>query len=87
MTPDVCPNCGADVPSRARSCPECGSDEDTGWSDEAAYDGVGLPDEFDYDQFVEREFGEKGPIPQGVHWFWWAVSVVLLIAVIMYLTL
>jgi hypothetical protein len=87
MTPDVCPNCGADVPSRARSCPECGSDEDTGWSDEAAYDGVGLPDEFDYDQFVEREFGEKGPSPQGVHWFWWAVSVVLLIAIIMYLTL
>ena len=33
-SPEVCPNCGADVPRNAKSCPECGSDESTGWSDE-----------------------------------------------------
>jgi uncharacterized OB-fold protein len=33
----TCPNCGADVPIMAKACPECGSDEDTGWSEEAKY--------------------------------------------------
>ncbi len=33
----TCPNCGADVPIKAKACPECGSDEDTGWSEEAKY--------------------------------------------------
>ena len=87
MTPEVCPNCGSDVPARARACPECGADENTGWSEESAYDGGVLPDEFDYDQFVEREFGGKSPIPPGIHWFWWLVSVILLVAVALYLTL
>ena len=32
-----CPNCGADVPIKARACPECGSDEQTGWSEAAKY--------------------------------------------------
>jgi ribosomal protein L32 len=32
-----CPNCGADVPLKARACPECGSDEETGWSEAAKY--------------------------------------------------
>lgn len=33
----VCPHCGADVPRTATACPECGSDDQTGWSDEAEY--------------------------------------------------
>ncbi|WP_156815625.1 zinc ribbon domain-containing protein [Pseudanabaena sp. PCC 6802] len=32
-----CPICGADVPIKARACPECGSDEQTGWSEAAKY--------------------------------------------------
>ena len=36
-----CPNCGADLPKNAVVCPECGSDEKTGWSDEAAASGLG----------------------------------------------
>jgi hypothetical protein len=39
-----CPLCGADVPARSRSCPECGSDEETGWSEDTLYDGLDLPD-------------------------------------------
>ena len=78
MTPEVCPNCGAEVPPRAKACPECGSDEQTGWSEEAHADGLGLPDqEFDYDDFVKREFGSKKPVPRGVHWFWWVVAVLV----------
>ena len=30
----ICPFCGAQVPQGALACPECGSDEQTGWSDD-----------------------------------------------------
>jgi len=87
MTPEVCPNCGAEVPPRAKACPECGSDEQTGWSEEAHADGLGLPDEeFDYDDFVKREFGSKKPVPRGIHWFWWVVAV-LVVAGLLFLWL
>ena len=62
-----CPHCGAPVAVDAISCRECGSDAETGWSDEAGdaldidggYDDDG---EFDYDDFVRREFPDQaGP--------------------------
>ncbi|MFK7800394.1 MAG: zinc ribbon domain-containing protein [Anaerolineae bacterium] len=31
----VCPNCYAEVPWNAAACPECGSDEETGWAEDA----------------------------------------------------
>ena len=75
MAPETCPNCGADVPPNAKACPECGSDENTGWSEEAKTDGLGLPEEnFDYDDFVKREFGGNKPVPRGIHWFWWVIA-------------
>ncbi len=81
MTPDTCPLCGADIPSRAKACPECGSDEKTGWSDAARSDGLGLPAEgFDYDEFVSREFGGEPARPRGIHWLWWIVAILLLLA-------
>jgi hypothetical protein len=82
MAPEICPNCGAEVPPKARACPECGADEHTGWSDEARLGGLNLPDEdFDYDDFVQREFGaKKSPVPRGVHWFWWLVALAALAA-------
>ena len=40
----ICPNCGAEVPIKALSCPECGSDEKTGWSEDTMYDGLDLPE-------------------------------------------
>jgi len=81
MPPEYCPQCGAEVPHNAKSCPECGSDEETGWSDQAHYDGLDLPDEnFDYDEFAKREFGAEKPIPRGIHWFWWLIALLLLIA-------
>lgn len=76
----TCPNCGAEVPERARACPECGSDEQTGWSSEAQTPGSTLPDdEFDYDEFVKKEFGQGTHVPRGVHWFWWVVAVGVLL--------
>jgi hypothetical protein len=79
MPPETCPQCGADVPPEARACPECGADEHTGWSEAARYGGLGLPDEsFNYEDFVEREFGRAKPVPRGIHWFWWLVALVIL---------
>jgi uncharacterized membrane protein YvbJ len=75
--PETCPNCGADVPARAKSCPECGADEKTGWSEEAYASKLDLPDEsFDYNEFVEHELEpKKKPMPRGIHWFWWLVAI------------
>ena len=81
MSPEICPNCGASVPRNAKACPECGSDEETGWSDAAETEGLALPDEnFDYDDFVKKEFGSKGPVPRGIKWYWWVIAVILVVA-------
>ena len=80
MPPEVCPNCGADIPPKARTCPECGSDETTGWSEQAEADGLGLPDDkFNYEEFVEEEFGTKKRIPRGIHWVWWVVAMAIIL--------
>lgn len=82
--PEICPNCGAPVPPNAKACPECGSDEQTGWSDEAKSEGLDLPEErFDYDDFVKREFEKEGPVPRGIHWFWWVVAGVVVIGMVL----
>jgi hypothetical protein len=80
MTPEICPNCGAEVPPRAKACPECGADEETGWSEHAHSQRLGLPDdEFDYDRFVKEEFGSERSIrPRGISWLWWFVALLLL---------
>jgi hypothetical protein len=78
MPPETCPNCGAEVPPKARACPECGADEQTGWSEAARTDGLDLPDQnFDYDGFVKLEFGDKSPVPRGIHWFWWVIALLV----------
>ena len=78
MTPESCPNCGADVPRNAKACPECGADENTGWSENAYASKLGLPDEgFDHDEFVKEEFGGERK-PRGISWLWWLTAVILL---------
>ena len=53
-----CPVCGADVPRRAKSCPECGACEKSGWSEDQYLDGLNLPDEnFNYEEDTALEFG------------------------------
>ena len=80
MAPQQCPNCGSEVPTGAKACPECGSDETTGWSEKAALSNLGLPEEeFDYGEFVQREFGGKKARPYGINWLWWSVGVGVLL--------
>ena len=81
--PETCPNCGADVPRNAKACPGCGSDESTGWSDEAQAQSLDLPDEeFNYDEFVQREFGKPRRSRKQI--FWWVVAVVLLLLMLLW---
>jgi uncharacterized membrane protein YvbJ len=84
--PETCPNCGAEVPADAKACPECGSDYETGWSEHAQSQNLGLPDEeFDYGRFVKEEFENPKSYSSGLHWFWWIVAAILLILLAVYL--
>ena len=61
----TCAHCGATVRLGAKACPECGSDDNTGWSEDAdkwsegIQTGYANDDEFDYDEFVKQEFGSN----------------------------
>lgn len=77
-----CPQCGAALPDEVAACPECGSCEETGWSERARYEAMGVDydaDEFDYDAFVENEFAEEKRRPQIKQWFWELVAAILAI--------
>lgn len=52
----VCPFCGASVSCGAKSCPACGSDERTGWSEGTYLDGIDLPEDVDYEEVAAKEF-------------------------------
>jgi len=85
VRPDTCPNCGAEVPPNAKACPKCGSDEQTGWSEEASSSGLNLPDEdFNYDDFVKKEFGDHSPVPRGIRWWWWLLALVVAILFLLF---
>ena len=75
--PEVCPVCGEDVPRGSLACPECGADHNSGWRADSM-DGLDLPDaDFDYDEFVRREFS-PGIKPPGMKLVWWITAIVLL---------
>ena len=83
MAPEVCANCGAEVPPNARVCPECGSDEKTGWSDKARESGIDIPDSsFNYNEYVQREFGKGQVRPYGIRRLWWCVALLTSLAFI-----
>lgn len=49
------------------------------WEQDSAYDGLDLPGEgYDYEEFVEREFGDKPHEQVGIAWYWWLTAVGLL---------
>jgi len=68
-----CPVCGADVPRKAKSCPECGACEKSGWSEDHYLDGIDLPDD---------DYGSPAP-PPGLPRFWWFVAVIVVIAFVL----
>ncbi|MHC4592013.1 MAG: zinc-ribbon domain-containing protein [Planctomycetota bacterium] len=90
----ICSHCGADVRLDARACPQCGSDDETGWAKDADKWQADIPtgyakdEDFDYDEYIQREFTEKQPfvfgLPSGLFWilvliFMVAVAVTVLL--------
>lgn len=80
--PELCPHCGAEVPLRARACPECGADESTGWNERAAAQNLGVadPDDFDAEEFAREEWGP--PPRRHLSLGWIAVGIGLLLAML-----
>jgi hypothetical protein len=86
--PSLCPVCGDEVPRNALACPECGADHKSGWREDAeSYDGVDLPDDFDYEEFTKTEFGTGSPKPRGISTLWWITAIVLLALTLLFLVL
>ncbi len=77
-----CPSCGNPVSLNARSCGRCGARRrGDRWDEPESLDGLDLPDEdFDYDEFVRREFGEGKARRSFQEHLWWWVALILLIA-------
>jgi uncharacterized protein (UPF0212 family) len=82
--PELCPVCNVEIPSGALACPECGADHNSGWREDAdVYDGVNLPDDdFNYYDFVKREFGSRVK-PLGLKMVWWIAGIVLIATLIL----
>ena len=77
-----CPVCGEEVPNNAKSCPECGACEKSGWSGEPDAGGLGLPDEdFDYEKFVAEEFS-GGAKKTGMQWVWMLAALLAFLAML-----
>ena len=82
MSLETCPNCGAELSPRAKACPDCGSCEETGWSENADHERLGIPhEEFNYNQFVQEEFGPEIQRRPGRWWLW--VGTALLLAAVL----
>jgi hypothetical protein len=71
----------------AAACPHCGSDERTGWSADTYLDGIDLPDDVDYDDMVQKEFGGQTRGAQGRKrpWLTFVVGGILLLAFLLVL--
>lgn len=86
--PDYCPNCGDEVPEDALTCPGCGADESTGWSDSAAFERLGVPDPdavFDHGEFVKSEFGKSRTPFRRWQIFWVITACVALLVLLLWL--
>ena len=57
-----CPHCGGKVALGASFCRHCGADEESGWSDDTEGSAGGQDEnDFDYDDYLAREFPESAP--------------------------
>ena len=77
-----CPNCNTPLEGRVTACPECGSCEETGWSERAKYESMGIDydeEAFDYNQYLMEEFGSNSAANRSGRWWVAVVAVVLVI--------
>lgn len=80
----MCPFCDLEV-RVGRPCEGCSKKQKPvpantkrSWEQDKMYAGMDLSHEdFDYDEFVAKEFGYLPHKKIGVKWYWWALGVVL----------
>lgn len=84
----VCPYCDTEV-RVGEPCPGCSKKarklraKKHSWEQDKSMDGLGLPDDdFNYDDFIAREFGKAPHQALGVKWYWWLLGVVVLAGMI-----
>ncbi len=82
----VCPTCDHEA-RVGRPCPSCvkksGKPKKRSWEQDPAAECLDLPDgDFNYDDFVAREFGKSPHRTLGIKWYWWALGVLLLVGMI-----
>ncbi len=82
----VCPFCGGEV-RVGKPCPGCAKKvkkpAKKPWEQISAQDGLDLPDgDFDYEDFIAREFGKAPHRALGLKWYWWALAVLLLVVMV-----
>lgn len=90
----LCPSCGHEVRVGA-DCPGCpkqgaiktrkrrakAAPRRRSWEQDSYYDGMDLPDEdFDYDDFVAREFGAPHQRLR-VKWYWWVLGIIMILVI------
>ena len=85
MNEPSCPHCGAALHPNSRGCPNCGARKGArGWSPPPSEEGLDLEtiDDFDYDRFLEEEFGDPAaPLRRSPkELFWWMVAIIVLVA-------
>ncbi len=84
----ICPFCGHEV-RVGEPCAGCAKKTrkpaklGRSWQQDKAQDGLDLPTgDFDYDDFVAREFGRARHRALGLKWYWWLLGILLLAAMI-----
>ncbi len=79
----LCPSCGRQA-RVGRPCPGCEKPlqkKKHSWESHPTSEGLDLPsDDFDYDDFVAREFGKAPHRKLGVKWYWWLLALIVLAA-------
>lgn len=80
----ICPFCDAEV-RVGKPCPGCAKKGGKSqpakkpWEQDASADGLNLPDDdFDYNDFLAREFGKAPHRKAGLKWYWWVLAIVIL---------
>lgn len=83
----ICPTCGREV-RVGGVCAGCAGKsrkprprpKRKSWEEDGHVDGLDLPDDdFDYQDFIAREFGKSPHRRTGVKWYWWCLGVLLLV--------
>jgi hypothetical protein len=72
-----------------RPCPGCAKKnvkprpKKKPWEQSKSADGLNLSDDdFDYEDFIAREFGNATHRKTGLKWYWWALALAILVGMI-----